>query len=466
MQIKTIVASTLANLDSNVYTGGGTDLTELLQKALDEAVTSGGVRLVMDGAALIHGLLVHSNTTIECLSGDCGFYLADQSNCAVITNADWDFTEIQNRNITLSGGTYNQNCAHQLHHLPDAIVPHPKAFGTDKWVIELEFYGVENLNIRDITIRNQRTFAMLCANWKNVKIENVLIDLPDRMHGENQDGLHFWGPGQFLCMHHISGQSGDDFIALAPDEHDETSDITDVLIDGVFLDDADQGIRLLSRNKGRLDRVTIRNVTGTYRSFGFYINPWFPGDTYGNFGNLVFENIDLRQTAPNYDYTPPFLFRLGGNIESITFRNICHHHPVDSRSLFDIGQPFLDPDYVNTKGEKPLIRSIVMDGIHIVENSPASAYCEYIRLMCPITHMVVRNVEVIRDKKQEAEGCLIRALEHCELETLVLNHVFVSGMKCFIDAENGGIGTIHAHQVVCENVEKSIIAGPSTVVKS
>ena len=85
---------------------------------------------------------------------------------------------------------------------------------------------------------------------------------------------------------------------IGPDELDETSSIEDVLVDGVFLDDADQGIRMLTTGSGRLDRVTVRNVSGTYRSFGFFLNPWFPKATYGNFGNIFFENIDLRQTAP------------------------------------------------------------------------------------------------------------------------------------------------------------------------
>ena len=77
------------------------------------------------------------------------------------------------------------------------------------------------------------------------------------------------GAGQFLTLRNIKGRAGDDFIALGPDEHDLVSSITDVLIDGVHLENADQAIRMLSRAKGRLDRVTVKNVTGTYRSYGF-----------------------------------------------------------------------------------------------------------------------------------------------------------------------------------------------------
>jgi hypothetical protein len=101
-------------LDSSVYNGGGTDQTKEIQALLDRAKTLGSLHLIIDGAALITGINIHSNTTIECLNKDCGFFLADQSNCSVITNADWNFKEIKNRNINLLGGTYNHNCKNQL----------------------------------------------------------------------------------------------------------------------------------------------------------------------------------------------------------------------------------------------------------------------------------------------------------------------------------------------------------------
>ena len=92
---KTIVlASELgAHLDSDETLGGGTDDTEILQKFLDTAPEKGSIRLVMDGAALVRGLRVHSNTTIECMNKTCGFYLADGSDCAVIKNYHLSYTK-------------------------------------------------------------------------------------------------------------------------------------------------------------------------------------------------------------------------------------------------------------------------------------------------------------------------------------------------------------------------------------
>lgn len=112
-------------------------------------------------------------------------------------------------------------------------------------VVALFFVGVENLLVRDLTIVDQRTYAFLASNWNHVDIDRVRIELPARVHGQNQDGFHFFGPGRFLNIRNVSGRTSDDFIALAPDENDDESSIEDVLIDGVMLDDADQAIRML-----------------------------------------------------------------------------------------------------------------------------------------------------------------------------------------------------------------------------
>ena len=60
MITKTIYASQAgAKLNSNVATGGGTDDTVALQTGLDRARDGGGVRLIMDGAALVTTLRRH-----------------------------------------------------------------------------------------------------------------------------------------------------------------------------------------------------------------------------------------------------------------------------------------------------------------------------------------------------------------------------------------------------------------------
>ncbi len=54
-------------LDSNVYCGGGTDATQAIQSILDQAKEGKGIRLILDGAALVKRLKLYSNTTINAM---------------------------------------------------------------------------------------------------------------------------------------------------------------------------------------------------------------------------------------------------------------------------------------------------------------------------------------------------------------------------------------------------------------
>ncbi len=441
MKIKTFLASEIAVLDSNVYTGGGTDDTAALQAALDEAATCGGVRLIMDGAALISGLRLYSNTTIECLSRDCGFYQKENANQAIITNYNWDMYQINTRNIVLKGGTYNQNCLHQAHDVAPEETPYPDEAakvllsGGRHWIFALEFYGIEYLTVQEVTLRDFRTFSTTIGGFRNVTIENVWLDLPNRMHAQNQDGFHFWGPGQFLTVKNVGGQVGDDFMNLGPDEVDCTSSITDVLVDGVFLEDADQSIRMLSRGTGTLDRVTVRNVSGTYRSFGFYINNWFPGNTYGDFKNIFIENVDLRQTEPNYDYRAPMLFGIGGNIESLTMKNIRHHQPTDARTLFEIGRPFYDLNFDFPADHLPMMENIVIDGLTVMEETDAAANAEYVQVYLPIERLALKDVTVIRKNLEQPAGHLLAVKEKGAIQRLDLQDISANGFETLVAGE-------------------------------
>ena len=437
MPIKRVLASDIVALDSNVYTGGGTDATAALQAILDEALTCGGVHLVMDGAALVSTLRVHSNTTIECLSYDCGFFQKPDTNCGIISNLGDSPYEINMRNVTLIGGTYNQNCAEQQHSVfegPSIAYPH-FANSNRRLVFAMEFYGVENLTVRDLHVRDFRTFAFTVGGFQNVYIENVWFELTGDKYryAQNQDGFHFWGPGRFLTVKNVGGTVGDDFMNIGPDEADWESSITDVLVDGVFLDDADQGIRLLSRKNGRLDRVTIKNVTGTYRTFGCYVNPWFAeGGNYGNFGNITFENIDLRAVGVDYFYHDPFLFSIGGNIECITFRNIRHHQPYDNRALFEFGLPYENLKAAIPADNKPKMGTFIIDGLTVIEDGDNAKDAAYIRVFEKMDRLVLRGVLALKSG-DESNGHLIAFEKDGAIGELIMNDVVTHGFDGMID---------------------------------
>ena len=72
---------------------------------VSRAKTEDGIHLVMDGAALISQLVVYSNTTIECLNRDCGFYLADHCDCPILQAGDPLDKTTWTENVSLLGGT-------------------------------------------------------------------------------------------------------------------------------------------------------------------------------------------------------------------------------------------------------------------------------------------------------------------------------------------------------------------------
>lgn len=393
-------------LNSDVYKGGGTDQTAAIQEILDLAVEWGRLYFVMDGAALVSKTLrVHSNTTIYCPDKSCGFFLADGSDCSVISNATWgDYHVLKDHDIAIIGGVYNNNSRGQVHDRP---VPGKEPGPLSEWVYGMEWYGVENLTLKDFSIVDQRTFACTLAGWKHLVIENVHIDRRTRTDYQNQDGIHLFGPGKHAVLRNIYGNSGDDFIAVAPDEVDMVSEITDVLIDGVYLDDADQGIRILSRAEGRVDRLTIRNVSGTYRSYGFIINPWFEG-TGGHFGNIVFENIDLRPMKNNYDYSRPFLFKLGGNIESLTLKDIYHHKPGFNHRFAVIGGAY-NRDKPRDAGNPTSIERLIVDGLYVVEDKPEACQEAFFDIVGADVGLIsLDKVIISRPEGLGSNGSLVR----------------------------------------------------------
>ncbi len=393
--MKFVKLSDFAVCDSDVVFGGGTFSTKQIQSVLDTAKDGKGLFVTVDGAFLTGTLNVYSHTTLFCPNEACGFYLADNTDAPLLKNAHFSQGEREDRDIVLIGGTYNFNCKRQRHDIGEIDSDDPVVKFTHSWVFGMMFYGVYSLKVQNVVLMNQRTFAFVCGNAEQVVMENVRIDLPDIMNAQNQDGLHFFGPSKNIVLRNISGAAGDDFIALAPDEFDAKSDITDVLIDGVHLNDSDQGIRLLCRGKGHLDRIIVKNVTGTYKCFGFYINPWAspdykPGERYGNYGSIVIENVDLKQTELKYPYTKAFLFRLGGIMDSIKISNVNYVNAAGEADFMQIGGDYTFFD--EREGDyKTSVKNLTVKDVTVSSSFPTGGI---VVKSCDIDNFLVDNVSV------------------------------------------------------------------------
>ncbi len=443
MRVKTVYASTVACLDSNVYTGGGTDDTAALQAVLDEAGEDCAVRLIMDGAALVRGLRVYSNTTIECVTKDCGFFLMDDRSCPLLRCGDLHKQEFQVENVKLLGGTYNHNGKHQdmVHADFDTYepgdYPYPGVDYDDHGPYTFDLYGVRYLHIDGVTIRNFRAYAVCIDRFENVTIENTWLEL-DEPGIPNQDGFHFFGPGRFLTIRNVGGKCGDDFMNIGSDERDRVSSITDVLIDGVFLDHATQAIRLLARYEGSVERVTIRNVSGTYRNFGFYICPWYMDHHSGTIRDVLIENINLVAEEYDYDYRDRMLFCIAGIVETLTIQNVRHRATHDKRTLVEFGVPYYSMDeyhgYIDLV-RRQNIKGVTLKDITVVEGEEAPADTDYITVCSKVDSLILKDVTILKDQK-EPNGCLIKFKEEGCIDTLVMGGIFTKGLKTLIEDES------------------------------
>jgi hypothetical protein len=447
-----LASATGAKLNSHVHTGGGDDDTAVLQAALDTAADGGGVHLIMDGAALVTGLTVHSHTTIECRDRTCGFFLADRANAPVLANAHPSATERRDRHITLLGGTYNQNCAHQAHHLPEGV----HYTQAREFVVGLRLLGVEHVLVRDVALQDFRTFAVLLTNWQHVTMENIRLELPTFLPKANQDGIHVQGPGRFLVLRNISGKTSDDFVALNGDEefNGQTSwfhpaasvgPMSDILVDTLQVEEAAQVVRVLGRENLQ-DRITIRNVSGHYQSFGFYLSAWdyraqgLPG----RFGSIFIENVDLRQTESIYSYTAPFLFRISGRHQSLHLQNIRYFNPADDRHLIHLEGRTDVPDMGDTPAD---VQSLVIDGLHIQDDDCRQTK-PYIGVEGRVRHFVLRNSEVLLTNPRAPVKLIETKGDHAQVDVLAVSNLVTAGLATLVADEIRAVKRLALHNVV------------------
>lgn len=349
-------SSTSAKLDSDVRTGGGQDDTAPLQAALDQA-RSGPLELIMDGAALVSGLTIHSHTTVRCVSSSCGFFLKKQSNRPILINAHRtaDPEAVIDQDIRLIGGTYNGNGLPDEHGAVDGN--QLKSSREYSFTVALGFYGIADFTATGITILHPRNYALHLANWHHVVLENDRVDV-GVSEGINYDGVHFNGPGQDASVRNLSVHSWDDALAFNADDQAIVNSpggprmsnpisygvpwiangpISDVVVDGLFLDHSLFGLRILSTSS-RVDRITVRNIHGDCRGWAVTIDNFFDNfhSGLGNIGGLTIENVDVNP----HDWPATYrsgkdrldkYINIGCSIESLTLKNIRQSHRADAR---------------------------------------------------------------------------------------------------------------------------------------
>ena len=177
----------------------------------------------------------------------------------------------------------------------------------------------------------------------------------------------------------------------------------------------------------------------------------------GNFGNIVFENIDLRPLDNVYP-NPPFLFSIGGDIESLTFRNIHWYHPGDTRNIFQIGYPFYDVNY-EFKDKKPIVHFLMIDGMTVIEDSKLSADTEHMILRGIIEQAVLRDIYITRPAADHPCGAMLKTKPDCEIKKLLIDRLYAENLDSIVNCEEGTIQTLCLHDVAADNLGTGFIRG-------
>jgi hypothetical protein len=290
-------SSACGPLNSNLLTGGGTDISVCLQNQLNALSTGGGGKLVVDGPALISAatvpggssgqttaLQIGPNTALECTNGG-GFYLASSSNVWMFGNtlSGNPTTSTYQGQMTVSNCIFNGNGANQS--------KFEQANAAGFTIGGLWFSGFNGVLLDHVQVWNARTYAFLLANGLNATVNDSGATQLGGFGsgGNNHDGLHLWGTLQNVNVKHFQCISGDDdclafntdegvFIFNVPDPWQNArfpasgGIISDTQIDDVFLQGQNDALRWIgyttANGAASVGNITLRNIHGTVVTFG------------------------------------------------------------------------------------------------------------------------------------------------------------------------------------------------------
>lgn len=216
-------------------------------------------------------LIIHSGQTLN-VDRNAIIRLADNAHAHMITNSSHSGDD---SGITITGGIWDGNNTKQTceyHETGICEVP----YDPERYLgVVMQFCGVRNLRISNLTIKDPETFAIQIGNITRFTIEDITFDY--NMAKANMDGVHLHGNCHQGRIADIKGTTNDDMVALNADDGSmyemSRGPITDIQIDGLHADNGYTAIRMLSAGHP-INRV---HVTGIFGSFRYYVT------SFGNF---------------------------------------------------------------------------------------------------------------------------------------------------------------------------------------
>ncbi|MBQ3140645.1 MAG: hypothetical protein IJC25_01645 [Clostridia bacterium] len=389
------------------YAPDGDRWTAALQQALDchqiVVIPAAEQPYLLDGTVVIPSdrhIIAEEGAVIRLVSGTEVLMLRNE-HTADGTHAP--VTTPRARNISISGGVWEECCTQRM------------GYGkSGKYDAQRSFYGIstcmlfenlDHLTLRGMTFRNCGGFAVQLGEISNVIIENI------RFEGCFADGIHVNGNTKNIRISDVSGQVGDDLVALNMYDWQDSSinfgPAENVLCEDLTLseDSSYKALRILtgiyrfddgSTVDCALNNAVLRRIKGI-KVFKLYCQtPAFKvgqapeAGEVGSGNNIVFEDIDIDLRMPlecfdEYINSHPIkgsfaAFELGLNLKNLYFNNISvtldrerfpysYFACIGPKSVRIGDTEIFDPQF-SSVAEHIYLQNIRINGQHPEEISP------------------------------------------------------------------------------------------------
>lgn len=305
---------------------------------------------------LISGTIyMHSNQELK-LDRYTLIRLADGSSCSMIEDAgDAEWNEC----ITVSGGIWDMNSANQKPnplHFPDpetgrTLEEEEEHIGFDRRCDTkipiytgscFRFYKIKGFYFGNITIRNPVFFGVQLCHVHDFTVENIVFDYKQGAPKLwNLDGIHMEGGCRNGYLRNLKGTCHDDTVAITSDDAN-WAPIENIVVDGVFAQNAHSAVRLLSRiNPVR--NIHITNIYGTFYTYAVIMSKFYaalPGRS--GFENISIDNVYVSFCKGTEDVpgnkTPLIIVGDDIDLKNIKISRLCRNETHLSLPTISIGE--------------------------------------------------------------------------------------------------------------------------------
>ena len=307
---------------------GAADDASSFQSALDAA---GGIYLPSGRYLIGRTLHMRSRTRIKAAPDAC-VVLAD---VALKKRGDYLLTADGADDIGIEGGVWDGN--------NPGNPRDPDLFSSTAFPgIMLNFHGVRDLSLRNMTLRDPETFYVCLCDADGFLIEDIVFDSPHIR--PNQDGIHLAGGCQHGVIRRLRGYGmspNDDLVAINADDyigrienHDlHNGYIRDLIVDDISAECCHTFIRIANVDSD-VSRIYITGVKGKCANFAVNMDclrycrtPLFPPDDprytdgVGTARDIHIKDMDVSRTEETDHNNSRALICLETNIDDFTVEN-------------------------------------------------------------------------------------------------------------------------------------------------